>query len=214
MKKNSQIIKSLEDIFSDVLKIALKCEEYTTAKYARNISDEDLYKEAIKLSNDGVTLPTTIELRNKNRSIYNEILKRFDTYTNFANKFHAKTKYKSNKYWTEQKVFEIFDYMINNYNYILSRNESKNNKDEIISDYSKVCASFDKMFNGIKNLKLKYYSIRVIDNEFMIPENDLKWIKQVEINLSRRGNIPYTPEQQEQAKQILEKYNTKLTPTN
>lgn len=208
----NKIQKSLTEIFSHIFsQHKFKLVNQDLFIPGNEYSDDEILNTLMSLSDNNDYLPEACLFREKYRTLYNQILKRYGNYSNFADKYNKKLKYKSNKYWTEDKIFKTFDYMIENYNKILSRRDSKNHLDDIIvSDYAKVSYSF-----RVKDLKLKYYSIKISNKDFVIPQNDLKWIKQVKTNLSRRCNIPYTSKQQEQADKILEKYNARtITPTS
>jgi hypothetical protein len=204
--KNMQ--QSLLELFSSILNNKhLKFVKQEVFIPSYEYSDEEILKIAMTYSNDESFLPEANVLKEKHMGLYNQILKRYQNYSNFAERFNKRLVYKSNKYWTESMIYEYFDYMIEKYGKILSYRESleENKSDLKVNDYSKVCSQFNQ---GIINLKLKYYLAKVIKENFVIPDNDLKWIIRAEINVSRRGNIPYSSEQQEQAKQILEKYKT------
>jgi hypothetical protein len=169
--------------------------------------DEEILQIALSYSHDINYLPEANIFREKHMGLYNQILKRYETYNNFAEKFNKKLLYKSNGYWNINKVFAIYDHMIEKFGKILSRNEVKQNKDtdEKVKDYSSIVASLDKMFEGFANLKIKYYAER-INKGLPIPQDDFHWLQKATINKTRRGNMLVTIEQQEQARLILEKY--------
>jgi hypothetical protein len=169
--------------------------------------DEEILQIALSYSHDINYLPEANIFREKHMGLYNQILKRYETYNNFAEKFNKKLLFKSNGYWNINKVFAIYDHMIEKFGKILSRNEVKQNKDtdEKVKDYSSIVASLDKMFEGFANLKIKYYAER-INKGLPIPQDDFHWLQKATINKTRRGNMLVTIEQQEQARLILEKY--------
>jgi hypothetical protein len=205
--KNMQ--QSLLELFNSILNnkhLKFVNQEVFIPSY--EYSDEEILKIAMAYSKDENFLPEANVLKENHIGLYNQILKRYQNYSNFAERFNKRLVYKSNKYWTDSRIYEYFDYMIEKFGKILSHRESlKESKNDLkINDYSKVCSQFNQ---GIINLKLKYYLAKVGKENFVIPDNDLKWIVRADVNKSRRGNIPYTLEQQEQAKRILEKYNSK-----
>ena len=203
-KKNyKQIEKSLIEIFSILKEYEFTSVDKSVFIPSYEYTDEEILYILKRHSEDNY-LPNTDIFKTLNKGLHNQILKRHGSYYNFAIKFGMKVKFKPNNYWNDNQVFNVFDHMIDNYDKILSRSEITkiNHEDIILNDFSKVISSL-----RIRDLKLKYYRNRIQITDFKIPDNDLTWLKQVKKNYSRRGNIPYTSEQQNIAIEILYNLN-------
>ena len=157
----------------------------------------------MSITEDQSTLPSSKDLVKIKYGVYKEILKRYNSYSNFAKKFNKKTMYKERNFWSDiNNFFNIFDHMITTYDKILTQKENNTfslNDTELIGGiYSQVVS----LHGGIIESKLKYF----IDKEY-IPSIEIRYIKNVIENKGRNIKGKVKPEHQLLAKQILEKYN-------
>jgi len=209
-KKYSQIQESLYNIFKPYLNLEFKHIEQEKFLSFKSLSDEELMIEVLKYSNNNEYLPYALYLRTENHSLYQEVLKRFKNYTEFAEKFGKLTLVKSNGYWDKEKIFNIFEHMLSKYNKILNRNEINKLKytDILIDDISHIISSLNRKdkYGGIFELKIEFF-YNCHQNNIVIPKSEIKWLINISKNVTRRGNKLVSYEYSEFAKLILEKYN-------
>lgn len=195
------INRKLSDVFKYYLKTNL-----TDIPFEKDIKaleynlypDEDLLDIVMEYSDNSNILPNTILLAKNNVSVYNEILKRYDSYFIFADKMGKQVINMPNNYWTEENVFELFKYMLNKYNKIVT----KRDKDILKLDYRcKGLRTIESNYGWI-NIKLKFFN-HCVDNNITIPDYELNWLNKVATNTGSgiKGHI--SKEQQELANYIL-----------
>lgn len=202
--KNIQ--KSLYNIFKPYLNLKYKKIDnklLLSSRQLKKITDEDLFNELLKYSDDKRYLPSTAHLRRIGKEhIYVEVLKRYDNYIDFANKFNKSLLHVNNNYWTKDKIFERFDYMIDNYGKILSSVEMMklNNIDTNIRNVIDRIYSF----GSLADMKLEYFKNKIDNNNnYIITDKDKRYL----FLLSKGSDSRVNKEQQKQAKEILDKYN-------
>lgn len=202
------IKKKLFDIFNPILNLKhknIKNDNLFCNIRLKTISDEELCTELMKYSSDENSLPTSNYLRTIGKEyLYWEVLKRYDSYVDFANKFNKTTKRKQNGYWTKENIFKAFDYMIENYGRILNVEEiKKNNSDTNIRNLA------DRiMANGGSNqLKLEYLKERIIIKNKPVSHHEIKFLHNVSNNKGTGIKNRITNSQIELANIILEKIN-------
>jgi len=209
-KKYSQIQESLYDIFKPYLNLEFKYIKQEKFLSFNSLSDEELMVEVLKYSDNDEYLPYALYLRTENHSLYQEILKRFKNYSEFAEKFGKLTFVKSNGYWDKEKIFNIFKHMLSKYNKILNRTEINKLKDTdiLIDDISHIISSLNRKdkYGGVFELKIEFFH-KCQQNNIVIPKSEIKWLINISKNSTRRGNKLVSDEYSELAKLILEKYN-------
>jgi len=90
-KKYDEIQKYLYELFSPYVGLEFKNVSYKKLLSSSVLNDEELFKEVMKISPDGVTFPLTSNLLAYSSGSYAQILKRGYTYKQFANKYGVKT---------------------------------------------------------------------------------------------------------------------------
>lgn len=200
------IIRELESIFSKYINVPYRELGYIDITPAHLITDEQILKEVMNLSNNKNFLPTISLVIEFNANLYYEIIKRYKTYLNFANKFGKQTKtFSTNKvFWTKQKIFDVFEKMIETYGYVLNRAEIKD-KNIIDAEISRVTNGALK-FGGMTKCKLDYYD-KLIDDNKNIPTQEIEYLKEIaQLKVSYRKNI--SEDLKQKALDLLNKHKT------
>jgi len=205
-KKYEEINQSLFNIFKDILNQDYKNIVVENYIPVCALTDKELLTEAMSIALDDNVLPSSKDLVKTKHGVYKEIIRRFNTYKNFARKFEKKTIYKERNAWTDiNNLFHIFDHMINCYGKILTQKESVEFSLTDVNLVGSMHAYITNIHGGIVESKLKYFK-----NKLYIPEVEIEYLKNVSENKGRniKGNVK--PEHQLLAKQILEKYNNQM----
>lgn len=174
-------------------------------------TDDELFEDVMSISKDKNTPPTTVDLANEGlTSVYNEIKKRYDTYSDFLEKYGHRPTFKANNYWNDEVIFDTLDHMLNKYGKILVRNEVEKykNTDDKIMDISKIFGVIGRMcsFGSLFNLKLEFFK-RHLSAGNHLPQVEIDWIKKMVINKTRRGNTLVSEEYQKLAQELINKIN-------
>lgn len=185
------IQKKMYKLFNKIFKLKFKELTYDDLFPKKiNLTDEEILDEIMKYSDNEDYLPTVLTLKkNSSYYLYNEVLRRYGNYYNFADKFHRKIIRHTPSYWTENKIFEYFkelndkDIMINRKN--LSGYQGLNDKIVVLG--------------GLIEWKLKYFAT----NNFKPIKKEIEWIRNVANNRGTNIKNKVTSSQQNQAKQIL-----------
>lgn len=134
----NDIQKKLSSILSPILKVNLKPVPHEFLINPNKLTDDDLFAEIMKLSQDDFTLPSESEFTSDNKNLFYEALRRFGNYTNFANHYGVVTNNK-HKYWNEENVQNRLLSIHEKYKYLPTSIEIRNNK----------LSKQDKLFIGI-----------------------------------------------------------------
>jgi hypothetical protein len=111
----SNIEKDLNNILSKYLNLKFKKVEQKALIPARELSDEQLLEVVMKYSDNSNFLPKARLICIKESGIYKEIVKRYENFRNFGEKFGINMKTHTTNYWTEEKIQEKLLYMIETY---------------------------------------------------------------------------------------------------
>lgn len=201
-----ELQKTLYKIFSPYFQMTFKEVDYSllSTSTLKNMSDDELIKKVMKYSIDG-TLPTSNYLRSINKEfLFVEVIKRHKHYINFAKKYSLDTKRKHNNYWTQEKVFEAFDYMIKVYGRLLSSHELRKNGRSDIN----IKNLDDRIYSmgGITEMKLCYYEHLLREGK-EIPFSEHKYLLRISTG---KGNHRATLEQQKKSQKILDNINKNI----
>jgi len=205
-KKYEDINKSLYNIFKHILN--KNYNKYIINNYipANTLSDEELLTEALLISNNKNQLPSSKDLVKEKYGIYKEIIRRYNNYKNFAQKYGKNTMYVNKNYWSDiNNLFNIYNYMINKYDKILTQKENKELSSVDNNLNKNMYAYVIKLHGGVIQTKLKFF-----ENNLYIPNKELEYIKNVSNKIGRNIKNKVTSEQQQLAKQILDKYNNSI----
>lgn len=195
-RKYKNILLKLEQIFSHINSensIIVNVEKIINYNL---IADQELFNEAMKLSSDNKTFPLANNLQEIYPMLYKEILKRFDSCADFAEKFNVKSRFKCTNYWNDDRAFLVLDSMVAEHGYILPFYliDRTNNY-----EYKQVSAYIRTKDNTL-DIKIKYYDgIKVIEGK------NKEWLIKVSKGHSFGRNEKPTQEQKEKAKQILQR---------
>lgn len=188
---HKKIQKYLEKTFSKYFNLKFKDLDY---RYfiASKLSDEEIFKEIMSISTNN-ELPRTDEIKKYNSSLYIEMINRFGNYTNFALHFN-KDLHQKNNYWDKDKIHTNLLDMVKN-DIQLSQTNIKNTR-----------GLFKAMirYKGMTDTKLEFFNDN-LDVIINLNEFEIKWLDRIIKNSNS------TPQQQEQAKQIIDKYNARLS---
>jgi len=170
-------------------------------------SDEEIMQVFMKYSEDNKILPTAnVLLNNKLSGYLNEVRKRHSTYLNFANKVGKELTVRKHEWNNDDKVYQEFFNLIKKGISLERRNFRKFNLGGLVT-YIKNSSK------AIHTFKLDFYDM-YLNQISVIPDKELDYLKNVSINRGSNIMNKVTPEQQEQAKLILENYKAKhLHPT-
>lgn len=190
----------LHNIFSPFMKLKYKHIKNEIIIPPNKLSNEELLINALEYSNNKDFLPDSGWLKNNKDSLYNEIIKRFNSYADFAEQNNKKIKFKQH-YWNKEKVFEKFDYLLKIYEEITTETYIK--KLPEYNDKLKGICDYIRKEGGMIYFKLEYFNR--IDS---IPNKEIRYLINVENNINFPTNSTKpTIKQQNRAKQILQKLN-------
>ena len=194
------IQQRLYNIFKDYITLKYKTIDYNLLLPYNSLSEEQIFLKLMEYSPDNNRLPYTEEIK-KIKGGYRlliDINKRFGGLTYFSKKYNKKMSCKRD-YWNDNRVFEIYDYMINTYGKFYSKEDNKKKKDINLNGF------FSYINIGFMNSKLKYYEY-LLDNNIILNEFLFDYLSNV-ANNNLKHVTSITKEQQELANQILIKYN-------
>lgn len=182
-KSYNKIGKYLYNKFKDYFNLKFKTVSQENIVPSSLLTDKELLSEIMKYSDDDDCLPNTTQLKGIVTGYYNEIIKRHETYQNFADKFNKKVEFASNGYWTQEKIFEVFDSMILNHGKVLNRKECL--KVKSLNKFSHIIQS--QAYGGLIDNKLDYFR-HLQQNNREIPEYEIKFLYDV----SRGNSLEYS----------------------
>jgi hypothetical protein len=199
--KIEYIQNELNNLFSPYINHILKFIPETSLIPILHITDDELLKEIMKYSIDKDYLPIR-EVLEKNKKIrfYDEIIKRYENYYTFAEKYN-KLVYINRCYWDKNKIFKVFDDIIIEYNKL----NRKNIKEHIAKNkYLHSFIDTVTRHGGFIKLKLEFYYLCLQNNNINII--DIEFIRSI-INKPKINSRKITPYEQSKAQEILNKLN-------
>lgn len=134
----NSIQEKLKNILSDILDTNLKIVDHKYLMHPYKLTDNELFEEIMKLSEDSITLPKETDFTPDNKKLFYEALKRFGNYNKFAKHFGVVTNRKRG-YWNEKTVLNRMFQIHDKYGYMPTSIEIRNNK----------LAKDDSLFIGI-----------------------------------------------------------------
>lgn len=174
----STIQNKLSVILSDILNVELKKVKREYIINPKGLTNDELFNSAMKYSVDGITLPETTLFQEKDTTLFNEILLRFDNLNNFAREYGVRTNNKRG-FWNKNSILETMFIIKDKYGFMPTCTYIRNNK----------LSKTDKIFVGFTSaIKDKYNS--TIDGyltffekckEKCIPlhENEIKYLNNI-----------------------------------
>ena len=197
----NDIQKKLSSILSPILHCDLQIIDHSFMVNPNKISDDKLFEEIMKLSNDNVTLPKESAFDDNNKYLFNEAIKRFGNYGNFANKYNVCVNVKRG-YWNRQMIFERLNLIHEKYGYLPTSIEIRKGK----------LAKQDSLFIGITDAIKKFYSNTTqayleyyeycANNGVVLHEHDIKYLTNL-YNLMYFRKDQVTEKDRERAYAIL-----------
>ncbi|MED1863226.1 hypothetical protein P4V41_07140 [Fictibacillus nanhaiensis] len=165
------------------------------------LTDEGILNEIMKYSEDEDYLPTQLILSELGLNHFSiEIRRRHKTYLAFAKKFNKKLVARSYE-WNEELIFsKLFE--------IVSDRQLPINKKVLKELGLQGLASSLRKLTGSQSLipvKLNFY-IKYLKNNHFIHNEDVAYLQNIKLNKGINIMNVVTPDQQELAKQILDKY--------
>ena len=195
------IQEKLSMILSPILDCKFHIINHSLMMNPNKLSDDELFKEIIKLSSDKITLPKENDFDNSNKYLFYEAIKRFGNYGNFAKKYNVCTNSKRN-YWNKQKVFDRLNFIHEKYGYLPTSIEIRNRK----------LAKQDNLFVGIVDAIKRFYPNTMqayleyyeycTKNNIALHEHDLKYLNNL-YNLIYFRKDQVTEKDRERAYAIL-----------
>lgn len=173
----------LIDILSNIINSDLKIVDHNFLVNPTKMSDEDLFFEIMKISNDSITLPKETDFNSENKVLFFEALKRFGNYNKFAKHFGVTTNRKRG-YWNKETVLNRMIQIQSKYGYLPTSIEIRNNK------LAKDDSLFIGIIDGIKNVFGNTIQGYLIFYEKCIKENIKLGNKDIEY-LTNLYNLKY-----------------------
>jgi hypothetical protein len=166
----------------------------------QKLSDKEILDEIMKYSDNEQYLPTQNTLiENGLYYFVGEIRRRHDSYLSFAKKFN-KALVARKQEWNENTVYTEMLNLINKGIPLDRKYFRENNLGGLIS------------FIKLSKKPIHYYKLRFYEEYInqidVLPYKEIDYLRNVSINRGSNIMNKVTPEQQEQAKRILEKYNS------
>ena len=190
--KYDDIQKNLYELIAPYLKLKFKDISYKKLLSASILNDDELFNEVMKISPDGITLPSTSKLLIYSSGAYTQILKRGYSYYQFAKKYGVKTNAGKNK-WTKELIYEYFKNIINKGDVI--------NKKTMNNYYSGLSEATEK-YGYMTKMKIDYFM-----KIHSIPSQELNWVINLANNITNTNAI-YSKNEVEKAKRLLNKQIT------
>jgi len=203
------IERKLYDIFKNYLELEYKIIDIELLLPYNSMTEDEMFKKLMECSKDKNSLPfrrDVAKIKGGN-TLLKYIDKRYGGMRYFAEKYNLNISHRTN-YWNSEKVFECFDYMINKYDKILTKNEFDNSKDNKFKGFYTYTGS-----NGGFIYHLTKYIENLVNSNIIIKDYLHKYL----LNVSKNTIHHYhsvKPEHQLLAKQILDKYNKLQNDTN
>ena len=190
--KYENIEKELYNIFSKYLDLKYKDVDYRLLIPSTKLTDEDLLNNILKLSKDKNYLPSTKSIHDNGMSgLHIEILKRYNSYLDFANKFNKKLLFTEYK-WDKELIFSFFKQIADDNKLI-----DKNNLEIICKNsYANLCK-----FGGIVKLKLEFLNDYLISNNY-IPYIEINWLVELSNGIIKT-NSNYDEADIQKAQQLI-----------
>ena len=171
----------LSNILSEILNSNLKTVDKQYLINPRGLSNDDLFKSVMKYSNDNITLPSIKILRDKNPTLLNEIILRFDNLGNFAKEYNVRTNNKR-KYWNKNTVLDTMMAIKEKYGYIPNSSYIKSNKlyskDKLFVGFIDATKS---MFGNIVNGYISFYEM-CLDKGIPLHEKEIEYLNKIITN--------------------------------
>jgi len=194
--KYENIEKELYNIFSKYLNLKYKDVNSRLLIPPTKLTDEEILDSILNLSNDKNYLPTTKDIHKNGMSgLHIEILKRYNSYLDFANKFNKKLLFIEYK-WNKELIFSFFKQITDDNKLI-----DKNNLEIICKNsYANLCK-----FGGIIKLKLEFLSDFLIESN-NIPDIEINWLVEVSNGIIKT-NSNYDETDINKAQQLINQLN-------
>lgn len=187
--KYENIQNRLYEIFSLYFKLKFKNVEQEKFIPTNKLTDEELFSEIMKHSNDNNIFPMQSVLQEKGLyNLYVEILNRGYDYYGFAQMFGKTTNRKLNA-WNKDSIFKTFDYMTSKYGHVLGGEDIKKNKDRTIKG---IIEGSKKIFGSFVEARICYYEYISSEN-LTLSDFDLEYIDNA-INIRKGFNRNYMTE--------------------
>jgi hypothetical protein len=164
-----------------------------------DLTDDELFAQIMKYSNNKNYLPSDKILRkNHVDSLYREVIKRFGSYNDFARKYNLKIKQKERGYWNNDNLVKESFELLNKgiaLDFGILRELGKNS---LVFYIQKTGSSI--------NFRLNILSLF----DGILPDKEVKFLNNVINNRGTTIMNKVNLNQQQQAQQILDQYNTKI----
>lgn len=177
----SAIQNRLSIILSDILNVELKDVDRKYIINPRGLSNDELFVSAMKYSVDGITLPERVLLQEKDTTLMNEIILRFDNFGNFAKEYGVRTNNKRG-FWTKDTILDTMFIIKEKYGFMPTcayiKNNSLSKEDKIFIGFTS--AIKDKYDSTIDGYLTFFESCK--DKGMTLHENELKYLNNIVTN--------------------------------
>ena len=172
-----------------------------------DMTNEMLLTQTMKYSDNDEYLPKGKYLASYNKKLYKEIKNRYGNLYTFAQISNKKVYHKSQGYYTKDIIFKLFDDLMIINNKIPLRKEMSEIGDKEFKFKGLVGICY-RHFNGWVNMQLEYY-VLYLEKHLRLTKESIKIIECIANKSNYFYNI--TEEQQNQAKEILNKVNNMVS---
>lgn len=192
--KYEEIQERFQNIFSNILNTDLNKVAQDLLIPGHLMNDEEILHKIMEMSEDGITFPSYQQLKENNKnSLISAVLKRYNNLADFACKFGKIPHDTPMNYWTQTRIFDLFDRIIEEYGYIISKSK--------MNLFFKGLGHAVQANGGVLNNKLDYFEQRMKTHR--LSEIDAKWLYRVSIKKGSDMPVIVSDEQQERAINIL-----------
>lgn len=175
------IQSKLSNILSEILNSNLKTVDKKFLINPRGLSNDDLFESAMKYSNDDITLPSGRVLQEKDTTLLNEIILRFDNLGNFAKEYNVRTNSKR-RYWTENTLLDTMMAIKEKYGYIPNSSYIKNNKLSSKDNlFVGLVDAIKSIFGNSVNGYISFYEI-CLDKGISLHEKEIEYLNKIITN--------------------------------
>jgi hypothetical protein len=194
-----KVKNALYQLFAPYLSFQMEEVEHVSINSSEKMTDEEMVEIIMAYSDDKEYFPSIYVVRQHERAVYKEIIKRHKNFRLFADKFHKKMVSSSTYYWTSEKVEERFVYMITTYQRICSEEELRKTEDYYLKGLYKAIYKY----GGNTYHRLKCYQT-CLKNNIRLPEREINYIRSKRI----RGDLSMDTPIEKIVETALEKHTS------
>lgn len=168
-----------------------------------DLTDNELLKKILTLSEDPNVLPTVPVLKKHNQyKLYQEVVRRFDSYITFGETFGKKTSRVKENHWTKDRMFDALHATLKNGHDLSQYSLRKHAPREL--------AAMGK-HGGLIAIKLDYYEMFIDKIKDILPNEEKKFLINVCRNQGTNIMNLLTKDQRKQAQKIVARIDSNVS---